>query len=74
MNGDLRSLGNAKQDVEQKKKRAEAQLADLQTRFSESEKKREELGDAVSRLTVSFTFEYKLLLQKQCRVFLCRNT
>uniref|UniRef100_A0A8C2H7R5 Myosin, heavy chain 11b, smooth muscle n=1 Tax=Cyprinus carpio TaxID=7962 RepID=A0A8C2H7R5_CYPCA len=61
LNGDLRSLSNAKQDVEQKKKKVETQLADLQTRFSESEKKREELGDAVSKLTVSFIFRHELL-------------
>uniref|UniRef100_A0A8C2H8P0 Myosin, heavy chain 11b, smooth muscle n=1 Tax=Cyprinus carpio TaxID=7962 RepID=A0A8C2H8P0_CYPCA len=54
LNGDLRSLSNAKQDVEQKKKKVETQLADLQTRFSESEKKREELGDAVSKLTMEY--------------------
>ncbi|XP_016119261.1 myosin-11-like [Sinocyclocheilus grahami] len=39
LNGDLRSLGNAKQDVEQKKKKVETQLTDLQTCFNESEKK-----------------------------------
>ncbi len=62
LNGDNRSLSNAKQDVEQKKKKVETQLADLQTRFSESEKKREELGDAVSKLNVSFTFRHVLLI------------
>lgn len=60
LNGNLRSLGNAKQDVEQKKKKVETQLADLQTRFNESERKREELGDAVSKLTVSYMFRHIL--------------
>lgn len=60
LNGNLRSLGNAKQDVEQKKKKVETQLADLQTRFNESERKREELGDAVSKLTVRYMFRHIL--------------
>lgn len=53
LSADLRALSSAKQDVEQKKKKVEAQLGDLQLRFSESERHRNELSERVSKMTVS---------------------
>lgn len=53
LSADLRSLASAKQDVEHKKKKVEGQLNDLSSRFSESERQRTELGERVSKMTVS---------------------
>lgn len=53
LGADLRSLASAKQDVEHKKKKVEAQLNDLHGRFNESERQRTELGEKVSKMTVS---------------------
>lgn len=50
---EIRSLSQAKQDVEHKRKKVEGQLADLQSRFNDSEKQKAELGDRVSKITVS---------------------
>lgn len=50
---EIRSLSQAKQDVEHKRKKVEAQLGDLQSRFNDSEKQKAELGDRVSKITVS---------------------
>jgi len=55
LSADLRSLGSAKQDVEHKKKKVEGQLNDLNSRFNESERQRNELGERVSKMTVSYT-------------------
>ncbi len=48
-----RSLTQSKQDVEHKRKKVETQLADLQSRFNDSERQKAELGDRVSKITVS---------------------
>lgn len=53
LGADLRSLASAKQDVEHKKKKVEAQLNDLHGRFNDSERQRTELGEKVSKMTVS---------------------
>lgn len=53
LSADLRSLASAKQDVEHKKKKVEGQLNDLHSRFNESERQRTELGERVSKMTVS---------------------
>lgn len=53
LSADLRSLASAKQDVEHKKKKVEGQLNDLHSRFNESERQRAELGERVSKMTVS---------------------
>lgn len=53
LSAELRSLASSKQDVEHKKKKVEAQLSDLNSRFNESERQRSELGERVSKLTVS---------------------
>lgn len=53
LSAELHSLGNAKQDVEHKKKKVESQLSDLQSRYSDCERQKAELGDRVSKLTVS---------------------
>lgn len=55
LSAELHSLGNAKQDVEHKKKKVESQLSDLQSRYSDCERQKAELGDRVSKLTVSMT-------------------
>lgn len=53
LSADLRSLASAKQDMEHKKKKVEGQLNDLHSRFNESERQRAELGERVSKMTVS---------------------
>lgn len=53
LSADLRSLASSKQDVEHKKKKVEGQLNDLNARFNESERQRTELGEKVSKMTVS---------------------
>lgn len=50
---EIRSLTQSKQDVEHKRKKVETQLADLQSRFNDSERQKAELGDRVSKITVS---------------------
>lgn len=50
---EIRSLAQGKQDVEHKRKKVEGQLADLQSRFNDSERQKAELGDRVSKITVS---------------------
>uniref|UniRef100_A0A3B5LYJ1 Myosin heavy chain 11 n=1 Tax=Xiphophorus couchianus TaxID=32473 RepID=A0A3B5LYJ1_9TELE len=45
---EVRSLTQAKQDGEHKRKKLEGQVADLQSRFSDSEKQKAELGDIFS--------------------------
>ncbi len=50
---EIRSLTQSKQDVESKRKKVEGQLADLQSRFNDSERQKAELGDRVSKVTVS---------------------
>lgn len=51
---EIRSLTQGKQDVEHKRKKVEGQLADLQSRFNDSERQKAELGDRVSKITVSY--------------------
>lgn len=53
LSADLRSMASAKQDVEHKKKKVEGQLNELHTRFQDSERQRTELGEKVSKMTVS---------------------
>lgn len=50
---EVRSLVQAKQELEHKKKKVEGQLTDLQSRFNDSERQKAELGDRVSKITVS---------------------
>lgn len=50
---EVRSLTQAKQDLEHKRKKVEGQLADLQSRFNDSERQKAELGERVSKVTVS---------------------
>lgn len=50
---EVRSLTQAKQDGEHKRKKVEGQLTDLQARFIDSEKLKAELGDRCSKITVS---------------------
>lgn len=50
---DVRSLVQAKQDGEHKRKKLEGQVADLQSRFTDSEKQKAELGERCSKITVS---------------------
>lgn len=50
---EIRSLAQGKQDGEHKRKKVEGQLVDLQSRFNDSEKQKAELGDRVSKITVS---------------------
>lgn len=58
LNEELHSVGNIKQDLEHKRKKMESQLADLQTCLGESERQRGELGETVSKLTVSLLVRY----------------
>lgn len=49
---EIRSLTQAKQDGEHKRKKLDGQLADLQSRFTDSEKQKAELGERCSKITV----------------------
>lgn len=49
---EIRSLSQAKQDGENKRKKLDSQLADLQSRFTDSEKQKGELGERCSKITV----------------------
>lgn len=50
---EVRSLTQAKQDGEHKRKKLESQVADLQSRFNDSEKQKTELGERCSKITVN---------------------
>lgn len=50
---EIRSLTQAKQDGEHKRKKLDGQLADLQSRFTDSEKQKGELGERCSKITVN---------------------
>lgn len=50
---EVRSLVQAKQDGEHKRKKLEGQVADLQSRFTDSEKQKAELGERCSKITVN---------------------
>lgn len=49
---EVRSLNQAKQDVEHKKKKLEVQLQDLQSKYTEGERVRTELNEKVHKLQV----------------------
>lgn len=49
---EIRSLSQAKQDVEHKKKKLEVQLQDLQSKYSDGERVRTELNEKVHKLQV----------------------
>lgn len=55
---EVRSLSQAKQDGEHKRKKLEGQVADLQSRFTDSEKQKAELGERCSKITVNIE-QYK---------------
>lgn len=55
---EVRSLSQAKQDGEHKRKKLEGQVADLQSRFTDSEKQKAELGERCSKITVN---DYKYI-------------
>ena len=50
---EVRSLVQAKQDGEHKRKKLEGQVTDLQSRFTDSEKQKAELGERCSKITVN---------------------
>ena len=50
---EIRSLAQSKQDGENKRKKLEGQLVDLQSRFTEGERQKAELTERVSKFTVS---------------------
>lgn len=50
---EVRSLVQAKQDGEHKRKKLEGQVADLQSRFGDSEKQKADLGERCSKITVN---------------------
>lgn len=55
---EVRSLNQAKQDVEHKKKKLEVQLQELQSKYTDGERVRTELNERVHKLQVrgSLTF------------------
>lgn len=53
MTMEVRSLVQAKQDGEHKRKKLEGQVADLQSRFADSEKQKADLGERCSKITVN---------------------
>uniref|UniRef100_A0A7N9B1B1 Myosin heavy chain 11 n=1 Tax=Mastacembelus armatus TaxID=205130 RepID=A0A7N9B1B1_9TELE len=58
---EVRSLSQAKQDGENKRKKLEVQVADLQSRFNDSEKQKAELGERCSKITVELESVTNLL-------------
>lgn len=50
---EVRSLTQAKQEGEHKRKKLEGQVADLQSRFTDSEKQKAELNERCSKITVN---------------------
>lgn len=50
---EVRSLTQAKQDGEHKRKKLEGQVTDLQSRFNDSEKQKAELTERCSKITVN---------------------
>lgn len=50
---EVRSLSQAKQDGEHKRKKLEGQVTDLQSRFNDSERQKAELGERCSKITVN---------------------
>lgn len=70
LSADLRSLTSAKQDVEHKKKKVEGQLNELHSRFNESERQRTELGERVSKMTVSDQNDAEAPLVTSQRLFI----
>uniref|UniRef100_A0A3Q2Y746 Myosin, heavy chain 11a, smooth muscle n=1 Tax=Hippocampus comes TaxID=109280 RepID=A0A3Q2Y746_HIPCM len=60
---EVRSLTQAKQDGENKRKKLEGQVTDLQSRFSDSEKQKAELGERCSKITLS---DAKKKLEEMC--------
>ncbi|MBN3320971.1 MYH11 protein, partial [Atractosteus spatula] len=61
LSSEVRSLSQAKQDVEHKRKKVEVQLTDLQSRFTEGERQKAELGERVSKLSVELESVTNLL-------------
>lgn len=58
----MRVLGQAKQEVEHKKKKLEVQLQELQSKCSDGERARTELSDKVHKLQVRAGGMIRLLL------------
>ncbi|XP_074484993.1 myosin-11a isoform X2 [Sebastes fasciatus] len=58
---EVRSLNQAKQDGEHKRKKLEGQVTDLQSRFTDSEKQKAELGERCSKITVELESVTNLL-------------
>ncbi|KAK7939310.1 hypothetical protein WMY93_002636 [Mugilogobius chulae] len=58
---DIQTLSSAKQEVEHKKKKVEGQLNELQTRFNDSERQRNELGERVSKMNMELEMVNGLL-------------
>lgn len=74
---EVRSLAQAKQDGEHRRKKLEGQVADLQSRFSDSEKQKAELGERCSKITVnhstSVLYMKKSVHFLKARVLKCKN-
>ena len=75
LGADLHSLASAKQEVEHKKKKVESLLADLQSRFNESERQKGEMGDRVFKISVSvqfysFSLFFCLLIKRVLSLFI----
>lgn len=49
---EVRSLAQARQEGEHKRKKLEGQVADLQSRINDSEKQKAELNERCSKMTV----------------------
>lgn len=50
---EVRSLSQAKQDGDNKRKKLEGQVTELQSRFTDSEKQKAELGERCAKITVN---------------------
>lgn len=71
MTMEVRSLTQARQEGEHKRKKLEGQVADLQSRFSDSEKQKAELNERCSKMTVSLSVLVSALETK--RIFRLTN-
>lgn len=80
LTNEVRALSQAKQDGEHKRKKLEGQVTDLQSRFSDSEKQKAELGERCSKITVSDSHQHYTLgeqiklLRMNSREHLCLRT
>lgn len=73
---EVRSLSQAKQDGDNKRKKLEGQVTELQSRFTDSEKQKAELGERCAKITVN-DFQQLLYISfahTKAFIFKCQQT